>query len=48
VRTLALDPMLRARLGRGAGDKITDQDMTWSRNARRVISLIKSHQCAKP
>jgi glycosyltransferase involved in cell wall biosynthesis len=47
VRTLALDPALRARLGQGAGDKITNADMTWARNARRAISLIESRRAAK-
>jgi glycosyltransferase involved in cell wall biosynthesis len=47
VRTLALDPALRARIGRGAANKIMSEDMTWARNARRAISLIESHQGAK-
>lgn len=47
VRTLALDPALRARLGQSAANKITSKDMTWARNARRAISLIKSHRGKK-
>jgi glycosyltransferase involved in cell wall biosynthesis len=47
VRTLALDQALRTRLGQGAGNKITNADMTWARNARRAISLIESLRAAK-
>ena len=41
VRAVALDPALRLRLGKCAGDAIINKDMSWSRNARRAIGLIK-------
>jgi glycosyltransferase involved in cell wall biosynthesis len=44
VRVLALDPALRLRLGTAAGDTILNEDISWARNARRAISLIKAAQ----
>jgi glycosyltransferase involved in cell wall biosynthesis len=41
IRGLAADPGLRASLGRAAAHKIVEDDITWARNARRVISLIR-------
>ena len=41
IRALAADPGLRARLGSAARRKIVEEDITWARNARRVISLIR-------
>jgi glycosyltransferase involved in cell wall biosynthesis len=41
IRVLAADPALRASLGSAAARKIVEDDITWSRNARRVISLIR-------
>lgn len=42
VRALAVDPQLRSRLGKGAGDTISTGDVSWARNARRTISLIET------
>ena len=47
VRRLALDPGLRQRLGQAAADKIRTEDITWSRNARRVISLVNKTRQAR-
>jgi glycosyltransferase involved in cell wall biosynthesis len=42
IRQLAADCALRAKLGAAASRKIVEDDITWARNARRVISLIRS------
>jgi glycosyltransferase involved in cell wall biosynthesis len=44
VRALVLDPALRLRLGTAAGDTIRSGDISWARNARRAISLVKAAQ----
>lgn len=41
IRQLAASPALRAKLGAAASRKIVEDDITWARNARRVISLIR-------
>ena len=41
IRRLVVNPALRARLGAAAARKIAEDDITWARNARRVISLIR-------
>jgi len=41
IRRLAGDGALRARLGAAAADKIHREDISWARNARRVISLVQ-------
>ena len=41
IRRLVGDADLRARLGAAAADKIQREDITWVRNARRVISLVQ-------
>ena len=41
IRELAASPELRAKLGAAAARKITEDDITWGRNARKVISLIR-------
>ena len=40
VRRLVADQDLRARLGAAAAAKIRDEDISWARNARRVMSLV--------
>lgn len=44
VRKLVADNALRARLGAGAAEKIHREDITWARNARRVIALVRQAQ----
>ena len=44
VRKLVADNALRARLGAGAAEKIHRDDITWARNARRVIALVRQAQ----
>ena len=41
IRRLVGDGALRARLGAAAAGKIQREDISWSRNARRVISLVR-------
>jgi glycosyltransferase involved in cell wall biosynthesis len=41
IRELVASPALRAKLGAAAARKIVEDDITWARNARRVISLIR-------
>jgi len=41
IRRLAGDGALRARLGAAAAGKIHREDISWARNARRVISLVQ-------
>lgn len=41
IRQLVASPALRAKLGAAASRKIVEDDITWARNARRVISLIR-------
>jgi glycosyltransferase involved in cell wall biosynthesis len=41
VKRLASDDALRARLGMAAAAKIVSRDLTWQRNAEKVISLIE-------
>ncbi len=41
IRELAASSELRARLGAAASRKIIEDDITWERNARKVISLIR-------
>jgi glycosyltransferase involved in cell wall biosynthesis len=41
IRRLAGDGGLRAQLGAAAADKIRREDISWARNARRVISLVQ-------
>jgi len=36
------DGALRARLGAGAADKIRRDDISWARNARRAMTLVRS------
>jgi glycosyltransferase involved in cell wall biosynthesis len=40
VRTLVKDAGLRARLAAAAVAKVREQDLTWSRNARRAMSTV--------
>ena len=42
IRRLVRDSGLRARLGAGAADKIRRDDISWARNARRAMSLIRA------
>lgn len=42
IRELALKSDLRARLGAAAARKIVADDITWVRNARKVVSLTRS------
>jgi glycosyltransferase involved in cell wall biosynthesis len=42
IRRLVGDGALRARLGAAAADKIHQEDISWARNARCAISLVKS------
>ena len=44
IRRLVADGDLRARLGAAAADKIHREDITWARNARRVIALVRQAQ----
>ena len=44
IRRLVADEALRARLGAAAADKIRRDDMTWARNARRVMGLVRQAQ----
>ncbi|HET7086118.1 MAG TPA: glycosyltransferase [Rhizomicrobium sp.] len=44
IRALAADGALRQRLGTGAKDKIMREDISWRRNARRVLALIAGRQ----
>jgi glycosyltransferase involved in cell wall biosynthesis len=44
IRALVADQALRVRLGGGAADKIQREDISWARNARRAMSLIRSAQ----
>jgi glycosyltransferase involved in cell wall biosynthesis len=41
IRRLVASPALRTRLGSAASHKIVEDDITWARNARKVISLIR-------
>jgi glycosyltransferase involved in cell wall biosynthesis len=41
IRRLAGDGALRTRLGAAAAEKIHREDISWMRNARRVISLVQ-------
>jgi glycosyltransferase involved in cell wall biosynthesis len=41
VRELVADSGLRARLGAGAAEKIRSDDITWARNARRAMALVR-------
>jgi glycosyltransferase involved in cell wall biosynthesis len=41
IRLLVRDVALRARIGQGAADKIRRDDISWARNARRAMALIK-------
>ena len=41
IRELAASSELRAKLGAAAARKIIEDDITWERNARKVISLIR-------
>ena len=47
VRALVVDPQLRSRLGKAAGDAISDGDISWARNARRAMSLIETARAQK-
>ena len=44
IRKLVADSGLRARLGAAAAEKIHREDITWARNARRAISLVRQAQ----
>jgi glycosyltransferase involved in cell wall biosynthesis len=48
IRRLVSDPALRTRLGSAAARKIVEEDITWARNARRVISLIQGARHISP
>jgi glycosyltransferase involved in cell wall biosynthesis len=41
IRSLAASPELRTIVGAAAARKIVEDDITWARNARKVISLIR-------
>jgi glycosyltransferase involved in cell wall biosynthesis len=47
IRALVADPALRARLGAAAAEKIQKEDISWARNARRAMSLIRSAQAKR-
>ena len=47
IRALVGDAGLRQRLGAGAADKIAREDISWRRNARRAVSLIRSAQAGR-
>jgi glycosyltransferase involved in cell wall biosynthesis len=42
IRLLVRDGALRARLGAGAAEKIRRQDISWARNARRAMALVRT------
>ena len=42
IRLLVRDAGLRARLGAGAADKIRRDDISWARNARRAMALVRA------
>jgi glycosyltransferase involved in cell wall biosynthesis len=44
IRALVRDDALRARLGAGAAEKIRRDDISWARNARRAVSLVRTAQ----
>lgn len=48
IRLLVRDCGLRARLGAGAADKIRRDDISWARNARRAMSLVRAALGQKP
>jgi glycosyltransferase involved in cell wall biosynthesis len=47
LRRLAEDPPLRDRLGRGARDAVDRLDLTWRRNAERVLELVRQIRAAR-
>ena len=47
IRVLVRDGGLRARLGEGAQQKIQKEDISWARNARWAMSLIRSAQAGR-
>jgi len=47
IRVLVADEALRARLGAAAAEKIRREDISWARNARRAMALIRSAQAAR-
>ena len=47
IRILVRDEALRARLGEAAAEKIRKEDISWVRNARRAMSLIRSAQAER-
>jgi len=44
IRILVANDDLRIRLGFAAAAKIRDEDISWAKNARRVISLVRAAQ----
>ncbi len=44
---LAKDRALRDRLGAAAAAKIVSRDLTWRRNAERIIALVEELACAE-
>src|SRR5206468_1755556 len=44
IRALVRDGALRARLGAGAAAKIRRDDISWARNARRAVTLVRTAQ----
>ncbi|HYS46289.1 MAG TPA: glycosyltransferase family 4 protein, partial [Rhizomicrobium sp.] len=47
IRSLVKDEALRARIGSSAAEKIEKEDISWARNARRAMSLIRSAQAER-
>ena len=44
IRALVRDGALRDRLGAGAAEKIRRDDISWARNARRAVTLVRTAQ----
>jgi glycosyltransferase involved in cell wall biosynthesis len=47
IRALVADGALRAQVGAAAAEKIRKEDISWARNARRAMSLIRSAQAER-
>ena len=47
IRVLVADEALRSRLGSAAAEKIRVEDISWARNARRAMSLVRSAQAER-
>jgi glycosyltransferase involved in cell wall biosynthesis len=47
IRLAVADSALRARMGSAAAEKIRAEDISWARNARRAVSLVRAAQAAR-